>query len=261
MATTEKSRTRRPEVLVPVLGLVYATLVFVYVMVVTDFSPFSLIFVPFMVAYLVSAYAILRGSRWGYVASAAGSAILLLLESFRIYDLFGAVTLPGEFLSGMTAVMVLLAVFIYSLLGVRQVWRKGALPSPSPRMIPASSLVILLVLGFIVGGIVVGFVAADTERRLLGTSTADITIVPGAGSQTNPQFFSPANFTVKAGSTVTWVNHDGSSHTVTSQGSTLFDSGDVPTGGTFSYKFTQPGTYKYYCTIHPWMTGTIVVTS
>jgi plastocyanin len=261
MATTEKSRTRRPEVLVPVLGLVYVTLVLLYVMVVTNFAPFSFIFVPFMVAYLVSAYAIRRGSKWGYVASAAGSAIFLLLQSSRIGDFFGAVTLPGEFLSGMTAVMVLLSVFIYSVLGVRQVWRKGALPSPPPRMIPVSSLVILLVLGFIIGGIVVGFVAADTERRLLGTSTADITIVPGAGSQTNPQFYSPANFAVKAGSTVTWVNHDGSSHTVTSQGSTLFDSGNIPTGGTFSYKFTQPGTYQYYCTIHPWMKGTIVVTT
>jgi plastocyanin len=252
---------RRPEVLVPVLGLVYTSLDFVYVMVATNFSPFSLIFVPFIAVFLISAYAVGRGSRWGYVAAAAVSAFFLVFVSVRIYDFFAAVTLPGEFLSGTTAVMVLISVFIYSLLGVRQVWRKGAVPSPIARMIPASSLVILLILGFIVGGIVVGFVAADTERRLLNTSTGDITIVPGAGSQTNPQFFTPANFTVKAGTTVTWINHDGSSHTVTSQGSSLFDSGNIPTGGTFKFAFSQPGTYQYYCTIHPWMKGTIVVTS
>jgi len=228
----------------------------------TNFAPFSLIFVPFIIGYLVSAYGVWRRNRLGYVASAVLSAFFLVLEGFRIHDIFNAVTVPGEFLSGITAFPVLLAVFIYSILGARQVWRK-AMPAPGPRMMmPASSLIILLILGFIVGGIVVGFVAADTERRLLASSGGgDITIVQGAGSQTNGLFFSPANYTVKVGTTVAWVNHDGATHTVTSKDSSLFDSGNIPTGGTFSYKFTQPGTYRYYCTIHPWMTGTIVVTS
>ena len=260
----ETKRTRRPEVIVPVLGLVYVTLVLLYVIVLTGFAPRpGSIFLPFMAVFLASAYGVWRQKKAGYLGAVVVSALFLVLElqGSHIYDTFGAVTMPGEFLSGLTAFSVLFAVFIYSVLGVRRVWRK-AMPTPSPRMIPASTLVILLVLGFIIGGITIGFVAADTERRLLATpGGGDITIVPGAGSQTNGQFYSPANFTVKVGTTVTWVNHDGSTHTVTSKGSTLFDSGNVPYGGTFKWNFTQPGTYQYYCTLHAWMKGTVTVTS
>jgi plastocyanin len=129
-------------------------------------------------------------------------------------------------------------------------------------MMPASTLVILLVVGFIFGGITVGLVAAQTETRLINTAGGgDITIVPGAGSQNNPQFYVPSTFTAKVGAPVTWANHDGTGHTVTSKGSALFDSGSINTGETFKYTFTQPGTYDYYCTFHPWMTGKIVVAS
>lgn len=69
--------------------------------------------------------------------------------------------------------------------------------------------------------------------------------------------FSPSNLAVAKGTTVTWTNKDSVGHTVTS-GS--FDSGTVPNGGTFSFTFTQDGTYGYHCSIHPSMTGTITVT-
>jgi plastocyanin len=230
-------------------------------MISTHFDPFSLVFIPFMVVFLVSAFGVWRRKRTGYVASAAVSGVFLVLEGTQLVDALGAVTIPGEFFSVLTAFPVLLAVFAYSLLGAQKSWGKN-MPTTPGRMMPASSFVILLVLGFIVGGAVVGSIAAGTEIRLLSASAGgDITIVQGAGSQNNAQFFSPSNFTVKVGTTVTWVNHDGTTHTVTSKGSSLFDSGNLLTGGSFSYKFTQTGTYRYYCTIHPWMTGTIVVTS
>jgi plastocyanin len=254
-------RPKSPEVLVPFLGLVYLVLVFLYVMISTNFSPFSLFLIPFMVVFLVSAFGVWRRKRIGYVASAAVSGVFLVLYVTQIVDALGAVTIPGEFFSVLTAFPVLLAVFLYSLLGARKSWGK-TMPTTPGRMMPASSFVILLVLGFIIGGAVVGSIAAATETRLLSASTGgDITIVQGAGSQSNAQFYTPSNFTVKAGTTVTWVNHDGTAHTVTSKGSNLFDSGNLPTGSSFSYKFTQAGTYQYYCTVHPWMTGTIVVTS
>ncbi len=70
--------------------------------------------------------------------------------------------------------------------------------------------------------------------------------------------FGPQVITVSAGSTVTWVNQDDTAHTVSSTDK-LFSSGALDTGDTFSYRFTTPGTYRYYCMIHPKMTGEVVV--
>jgi plastocyanin len=70
--------------------------------------------------------------------------------------------------------------------------------------------------------------------------------------------FDPATVTVPVGTTVTWTNNDGTLHTVTSA-TKVFSSAGLDGGGAFSYIFTSPGTYTYYCKLHPHMTGTIVV--
>lgn len=74
--------------------------------------------------------------------------------------------------------------------------------------------------------------------------------------------YSPATITVKKGSTVTWVNHDDIEHTVTSSDDSpvSFDSGLFGKNETFSFTFDEAGTYQYYCTPHPYMKGTVVVT-
>ncbi|MGW1623714.1 cupredoxin domain-containing protein [Streptomyces sp. NPDC002172] len=73
--------------------------------------------------------------------------------------------------------------------------------------------------------------------------------------------FSPATLKVKAGTTVTWTNQDTDAHTVTSNGSGgPLRSAALATHGTYSYTFTEPGTYAYLCTIHPFMTATVEVT-
>ena len=70
--------------------------------------------------------------------------------------------------------------------------------------------------------------------------------------------FGPATLTIRAGTTVTWVNNDGDLHTVTSsQG--LFASPGLDPGDTFAYRFSAAGTYPYFCALHPHMKGTIVV--
>ena len=69
--------------------------------------------------------------------------------------------------------------------------------------------------------------------------------------------FSPAELTVKVGTTVTWSNHDDIPHTVVSAGK--FRSKAMDTDGTFSFTFTAAGEYKYFCSLHPHMTGTIKV--
>jgi plastocyanin len=70
--------------------------------------------------------------------------------------------------------------------------------------------------------------------------------------------FSPTTLSVKTGATVTWVNEDNEPHTIVSDAG-LFRSGAIDTKETFAYTFDKPGTYHFICSIHPYMTGTIVV--
>ena len=70
--------------------------------------------------------------------------------------------------------------------------------------------------------------------------------------------FNPKQVTVKAGNSITWVNHDDIPHTVTSQ-TQAFRSKALDTDDKFSFTFATPGTYSYFCALHPQMTGTIVV--
>jgi plastocyanin len=70
--------------------------------------------------------------------------------------------------------------------------------------------------------------------------------------------FSPASLTIKAGSTVTWKNLDGEPHVVVSD-TGLFRSGALDQNDVYQYKFTEPGVYKIFCTIHPYMRATITV--
>jgi plastocyanin len=70
--------------------------------------------------------------------------------------------------------------------------------------------------------------------------------------------FMPKSVTVKAGTTVTWTNQDDETHTVTST-TKEFKSKPLSAGDKFTFTFTTPGTYKYFCSLHPFMTGTIVV--
>jgi plastocyanin len=70
--------------------------------------------------------------------------------------------------------------------------------------------------------------------------------------------FGPQTITVPVGATVTWTNHDDIPHTSVSTDG-VFKSKVMDTDDKFAYTFTKPGTYPYYCTIHPKMTGQIVV--
>ncbi|HEY3692212.1 MAG TPA: cupredoxin family copper-binding protein [Pseudonocardiaceae bacterium] len=72
--------------------------------------------------------------------------------------------------------------------------------------------------------------------------------------------FSPAIVTVKAGTTITWTNRDQDSHTVTAMPGGTFHSPTLNTGQPYQYTFTTPGRFDYLCTIHPFMTATVVVT-
>jgi len=76
--------------------------------------------------------------------------------------------------------------------------------------------------------------------------------------------FLPGEVTIGVGETVTWHNDSGVIHTVTSGSfedgpDGTFDSSIIMSGDTFTHTFTETGQYEYFCSIHPWMTGTVIV--
>jgi plastocyanin len=72
--------------------------------------------------------------------------------------------------------------------------------------------------------------------------------------------FGPDAIRVKRGTTVTWTNKDDEPHTVVSDGGSLpWKSAALDTDDSFSVTFAEPGTYKYFCSIHPRMQGTVIV--
>jgi len=73
--------------------------------------------------------------------------------------------------------------------------------------------------------------------------------------------FTPATTTIKAGTTVTWMNTDAVGHTVNFHANGINSPSVLNQGDKFSHTFSTPGTYAYICDIHPFMHGTIVVTA
>jgi len=96
-----------------------------------------------------------------------------------------------------------------------------------------------------------------------GTSPYGATSAPPAASQPNTVTmanvaFGPASITVSVGTTITWQNNDGINHTSTSD-TGVWDTGSIPPGGSKTTTFNVAGTFPYHCTVHPMMTGTVVV--
>ncbi|MGI0101899.1 MAG: cupredoxin domain-containing protein [Nitrosotalea sp.] len=100
---------------------------------------------------------------------------------------------------------------------------------------------------------------ADTAITISKGDSADQSCV------TAKNCYNPDVVTVTPGTTVTWTNADSVSHTVTSgnpsdnQTGTVFDSSLVRPAATYSFTFKDPGTYNYFCQLHPWMTGQVIV--
>jgi plastocyanin len=102
---------------------------------------------------------------------------------------------------------------------------------------------------------IMAFVAGAALACAIAPSVAQNRAV----SVTNDNFvFEPARLIVKAGTTVTWTNRDDIPHTVASK-DRLFKSQALDTDETYSFTFSTPGEYRYFCSLHPHMTATIVV--
>jgi plastocyanin len=110
-----------------------------------------------------------------------------------------------------------------------------------------------------------------SARRVASLAAATLLILPALFASFSPSpargathsieigdgFFSPATLTVAVGDTVTWTNVDDSPHTVSAG---TFDSGNLDEGQTFSFTFTEAGTFDYVCSYHDEMTASITVT-
>jgi plastocyanin len=265
MTQNRASRLRSLTFLVPVISMLYFT-VFVGALLLIGAPQF---FVVLVAATAVAALALVIKPRIGYVVAAVVSFILLVLFAAApaprsVFDVFSEPANLGPFAFLATIYPLLSATLAYSILGVREP-KAGAISVTGSKVKSRAILevgIILLVVGFILGSLAVGIEAGAAQNRLIasGGTTGDITIVLGAASPSNGQFYSPATFNVKAGTTVTWINRDTTAHTVTST-TGLFDSSRIDPGASFKWTFTQPGTFQYYCAYHNWMKGTIVVTS
>ena len=110
----------------------------------------------------------------------------------------------------------------------------------------------------------------ETEPAMEGTSepqtvTVDIpvgTAVPGC--EATNECYIPASVTVNVGDTVEWINVDTAAHTVTSGvpadgPSGVFDSSLIMVNASFAVTFEEPGSYDYFCMVHPWMVGDVQV--
>jgi plastocyanin len=98
-------------------------------------------------------------------------------------------------------------------------------------------------------------------------STAIVSLPAGSavpGCEETNECYLPYQVTISTGSSVSWINDDSAAHTVTSGTVTagvtgIFDSGLFMAGGTFEFTFDEAGTYDYFCMVHPWMTGQVIV--
>ena len=117
--------------------------------------------------------------------------------------------------------------------------------------------------------LIVGCLNGCSQRQSAATTmattapTAPMTVATDSAEQkvTIDNFaFDPQVLTISPGTKVTWLNRDDVPHTATSSDSPpKFNSKAIDTDEKFSYVFTQPGTYPYFCAVHPKMTGKIVV--
>ena len=127
------------------------------------------------------------------------------------------------------------------------------------KMVILSSLVVLFAIASMVS------IAPDA---FAAHHEATITNAPGSSTpgceDTAEGCFIPSPVTIDIGETVTWENNDTAAHTATGGSATegpsgVFDSSLIMAGSSFSHTFDSAGTYDYFCMVHPWMSGVVIV--
>ncbi|HYY85709.1 MAG TPA: plastocyanin/azurin family copper-binding protein [Nitrososphaeraceae archaeon] len=130
-----------------------------------------------------------------------------------------------------------------------------------------SNFIIVSVLSIVLAFLTSPMLTANSlpVENQTATSGNEVIISPGSSSPTNAKFFDPVILNVPVGATVTWKNLDSTLHTVTSGSAesgkpgTIFDSSYLIGGKTFQHTFSTAGTFDYFCTLHPYMKGQVIV--
>lgn len=117
-------------------------------------------------------------------------------------------------------------------------------------------------------GLAIGLISLSIDSTAIFAQTAtSISIVPGSSAvKPDNKYYDPSPANVAVGTNVTWTNNDATLHTVysgspedTENSGKLFQSDFMTKGKTFEHTFDTAGTFDYYCTLHPFMIGQIVV--
>ena len=127
------------------------------------------------------------------------------------------------------------------------------------KVITLSSLVVL----FAIASMVAIAPNAFADHHSATVTNAPGSSVPGC-EETADGCFIPNTVTIDIGGTVTWENNDTAAHTSTGGSATdgpsgVFDSSLIMAGSSFSHTFEDAGTFDYFCMVHPWMEGTVIV--
>jgi len=128
-------------------------------------------------------------------------------------------------------------------------------------MVLLSSLVVL----FAIASMVAIAPGAFADHHMQTVTNALNSSTPGC-EETADGCFIPSPVTIPMGGTITWDNNDTAAHTATGGSATegpsgVFDSSLIMAGSSFSHTFDSAGTYDYFCMVHPWMIGTVVVSA
>ena len=122
-------------------------------------------------------------------------------------------------------------------------------------------IVILVIIGISLPNI-----STDDAKETELTVTGDVimpTKVSRPGCEEIDRCYIPSMIVVDSGNQVTWVNEDSAFHSVTSgfygEPTELFDSGHLDPFESYTLTFDETGIYDYYCTLHPWMKGQVIV--
>jgi plastocyanin len=109
----------------------------------------------------------------------------------------------------------------------------------------------------------IGVLILSSHRSMSPSNSSSNAAVSTSNVTIKNYMFSPAAIKVKVGTTVTWTNQDDVNHTVTADTTSSLapSSMDIPDGQTYQFTFQHAGTYTYHCFPHPYMHGTIIVTS
>jgi amicyanin len=119
-------------------------------------------------------------------------------------------------------------------------------------LVVVAALIVIVVAG---GGV---YLATHHGAKKMAATPTPVVATNSVSIQN--YMFSPAEITVKVGTSVTWTNHDSVGHTITGDNVDELSSTIIEHGKTYTHTFNKVGSYTYHCSPHPYMKGTVIVT-